>query len=41
VRAVAVATGQTSPERLAEAGPDALLADLSGTAASLEAILEG
>jgi len=39
VRAVAVATGKTTPERLREAGPDALLADFSDTARSLEAIL--
>jgi phosphoglycolate phosphatase-like HAD superfamily hydrolase len=41
VRAVAVATGKTSPERLAEAGPDALLADFSDTRASVAAILDG
>ena len=40
VRAVAVATGRTSTGRLAETRPDALLADLSDTTASLEAILE-
>jgi phosphoglycolate phosphatase len=39
VRAVAVATGRTSPARLSEAGPDALLADFSDTAAALAAIL--
>jgi phosphoglycolate phosphatase-like HAD superfamily hydrolase len=40
VRAVAVATGKTPPERLAEAGPDALLPDFSDTRASLAAILD-
>jgi len=39
VRAVAVATGRTSPGRLAEAGPDALLPDFSDTAATVSAIL--
>lgn len=39
VRAVAVATGRTSAERLAEAGPDALLTDFSDTAAAVSAIL--
>jgi phosphoglycolate phosphatase-like HAD superfamily hydrolase len=41
VRAVAVATGKTSPERLAEVAPDALLADFSDTGASVSAILDG
>jgi phosphoglycolate phosphatase len=41
VHAVAVATGKTPPERLAEAGPDALLPDFSDTRASLAAILDG
>jgi phosphoglycolate phosphatase-like HAD superfamily hydrolase len=40
VRAVAVATGKTSPDRLAEAGPDALLADFSDTGATVDAILD-
>jgi phosphoglycolate phosphatase-like HAD superfamily hydrolase len=39
VRAVAVATGKTPPERLAEAGPDALVRDFGDTAAGLGAIL--
>jgi phosphoglycolate phosphatase-like HAD superfamily hydrolase len=39
VRAVAVATGRTSAERLAEVGPDALLPDFSDTAATVSAIL--
>jgi phosphoglycolate phosphatase-like HAD superfamily hydrolase len=39
VRAVAVATGRTSRERLSEAGPDALLADFSDTDTALAAIL--
>jgi phosphoglycolate phosphatase-like HAD superfamily hydrolase len=39
VRAVAVASGKTSPETLAGESPDALLADFSDTGASLEAIL--
>jgi phosphoglycolate phosphatase-like HAD superfamily hydrolase len=39
VRAVAVATGKTSSARLASAGPDALLADFSDTAATVRAIL--
>lgn len=39
VRAVAVATGKTAPPALARAGPDALLADFSDTAAGLRAIL--
>jgi phosphoglycolate phosphatase-like HAD superfamily hydrolase len=39
VRAVAVATGRTSRRRLAAAGPAALLADFSDTAAALAAIL--
>ncbi len=39
VRAVAVATGRTPPERLAEAGPHALLPDFSDTRARLAAIL--
>lgn len=39
VRAVAVATGKTPPERLAEAGPDALVPDFRETAAGLRAIL--
>jgi phosphoglycolate phosphatase-like HAD superfamily hydrolase len=41
VRAVAVATGKTPPDRLAEAGPDALLTDFSDTGASVRAILDG
>ena len=41
VRAVAVATGRTSPERLAEVEPDALLADFSDTTATVAAILDG
>jgi phosphoglycolate phosphatase-like HAD superfamily hydrolase len=41
VRAVAVATGKTLPERLAEVAPDALLADFSDTGASVSAILDG
>jgi len=40
VRAVAVATGKTSPERLAAAGPDVLLADFSDTRATVNAILD-
>jgi phosphoglycolate phosphatase-like HAD superfamily hydrolase len=39
VRAVAVATGKTTPATLAEAGPDALVPDFSDTAAGLRAIL--
>jgi phosphoglycolate phosphatase-like HAD superfamily hydrolase len=39
VRAVAVATGRTSPEALAQAGPDALVSDFSDTGAGLSAIL--
>jgi phosphoglycolate phosphatase-like HAD superfamily hydrolase len=39
VRAVAVATGRTSAEHLAEAGPDALLPDFSDTDATVAAIL--
>jgi phosphoglycolate phosphatase-like HAD superfamily hydrolase len=39
VRSVAVATGITSPERLAAENPDALLADCSDTERALEAIL--
>jgi phosphoglycolate phosphatase len=39
VRAVAVATGKTAPRVLAEAGPDALLADCSDTDAARCAIL--
>ena len=39
VRAVAVATGRTSLERLAEVGPDALLPDFSDTDATVSAIL--
>jgi phosphoglycolate phosphatase-like HAD superfamily hydrolase len=39
VRAVAVSTGRTSPEALAEAAPDALVSDFSDTAAGLRAIL--
>jgi len=39
VRAVAVATGKTSPATLAEAAPDALVPDFSDTAAGLRAIL--
>jgi len=39
VRAVAVATGRTSAERLSAAGPDALLDDFSDTEASVAAIL--
>ncbi len=41
VRAVAVATGKTSSERLAAAGPAALLADFSDTRAAVNAILDG
>jgi phosphoglycolate phosphatase len=40
-RSVAVATGKTSAERLAEADPDVLLPDFSDTRASLAAILGG
>jgi phosphoglycolate phosphatase-like HAD superfamily hydrolase len=40
VRTVAVATGKTSPARLAEVGPDVLLADFSDTGASVSAILD-
>ena len=39
VRAVAVATGKTAPATLADAHPDALVADFSDTAAGLGAIL--
>ena len=39
VRAVAVTTGKTQPERLSAVGPDALLADFSDTPASVAAIL--
>jgi phosphoglycolate phosphatase len=39
VRAVAVATGHTSAERLAASGPHALLPDFSDTAATVSAIL--
>jgi phosphoglycolate phosphatase len=39
VRAVAVATGRTPPERLAAAGPDALLPDFSDTDATVAALL--
>jgi phosphoglycolate phosphatase-like HAD superfamily hydrolase len=39
VRAVAVATGKTAASTLTQAGPDALLPDLSDTPASLRAIL--
>jgi phosphoglycolate phosphatase-like HAD superfamily hydrolase len=39
VRAVAVATGKTPAATLAEAAPDALVADFSDTAAGLRAIL--
>ena len=39
VRAVAVATGPTSVERLASTGPDALLENFSDTGRALEAIL--
>lgn len=39
VRAVAVATGITSVERLGAEGPDALLSDFSDTARAVEAIL--
>ena len=39
VRAVAVATGRTSAERLAETGPDALLPDFSDTGATVAAVL--
>ncbi len=39
VRAVAVATGKTTPETLAAAAPDALVPDFSDTAAGLRAIL--
>lgn len=41
VRAVAVATGKTSRERLAASGPDALLADFSDTRSTVAAILDG
>ena len=41
VRAVAVATGKTSSERLAGVSPDALLADFSDTPAGVAAILDG
>jgi phosphoglycolate phosphatase-like HAD superfamily hydrolase len=41
VRAVAVATGKTSPERLADAAPDVLLPDFSDTRSSVAAILDG
>lgn len=40
VRAVAVATGKTPPERLAAAGADAVLPDFGDTLAGLGAILE-
>ena len=39
VRAVAVATGITSPERLAAEKPDALFQDFSDTERAFEAIL--
>ncbi|MFY9550603.1 MAG: HAD family hydrolase [Thermoanaerobaculia bacterium] len=39
VRAVAVATGLTSAERLSEEGPDAVFQDFSDTRRALEAIL--
>jgi phosphoglycolate phosphatase-like HAD superfamily hydrolase len=39
-RAVAVATGKTPAERLAEVGADAVLADFEDTAAALRAILD-
>ena len=39
VRAVAVATGRTSPERLAEVSPDVVLDDFSDTDAAITAIL--
>ncbi len=39
VRAVAVATGITSPERLAAERPDALMTDFADTERALEAIL--
>ena len=39
VRAVAVATGITSVERLGAENPDALLPDFSDTARAVEAIL--
>lgn len=40
VRAVAVATGPTPAERLAQEGPDALFPDFSDVEASVEAILQ-
>lgn len=40
VRAVAVATGRTSAQRLAEVEPDALLEDFSDTAAAVAAIID-
>ncbi|HKF44311.1 MAG TPA: HAD hydrolase-like protein [Thermoanaerobaculia bacterium] len=39
VRSVAVATGPTTAERLAEQGPDVLLPNFADTSAALEAIL--
>jgi phosphoglycolate phosphatase len=39
-RAVAVATGKTTPERLAEVGADVVLTDFEDTAAALRAILD-
>ncbi|HEY7575637.1 MAG TPA: HAD hydrolase-like protein, partial [Thermoanaerobaculia bacterium] len=39
VRSVAVATGITSPERLAREGPDALMTDFADTGRAIEAIL--
>jgi phosphoglycolate phosphatase len=39
-RAVAVATGKTAAERLAEVGADVVLADFADTAAALRAILD-
>jgi phosphoglycolate phosphatase-like HAD superfamily hydrolase len=39
VRAVAVATGITSPERLSAERPDALMTDFGDTERALEAIL--
>jgi phosphoglycolate phosphatase-like HAD superfamily hydrolase len=40
-RAVAVATGGTSADKLAESGADAVLPDLTDTPAVLSAILGG
>jgi len=41
VRAVAVATGNTPPARLAEVAPDALVGDFTDTEAAVRAILGG